>query len=95
MFLFSWIPACPSAWSSFQGGDLAFCILAGALEASQIYNTEREYEHTQRPHQKTATSHDELGILASSHLQVGWFNVPPLQDKNKHQNEAADGVMFI
>ncbi len=58
--------------SSFQGGDLAFCILAGALEASQIYNTEREYEYTEAP-LETTMSHDELGILAFLDLHVGWF----------------------
>lgn len=63
MFLSSWTPARPSPWSSFQGGDLAFCILAGALESSQIHNTEREYEHTEAP-SEAAVSHDELGILA-------------------------------
>ena len=72
MFLSSWTPACPSAWSAFQGGVLAFCILAGALEASQIYNTEREYEHTEAP-SETTLSRDELGILAYLDLQVGRF----------------------
>lgn len=61
MFLFSWTPVRPSPQSSFQDGDLAFCILAGALESSQIHNTEREQEHTEAPSEATV-SHDELGI---------------------------------
>lgn len=69
MFLFSWTPACPSAWTSFHGGDLAFCFLAGDLEASQIHNTERECAHTVAP-SDTSMSHDDLGKLVFIDLQV-------------------------
>lgn len=90
MFLFSWTPACLSAWSCFQDGDLAFCILAGALEASQIYNTEREHEHTEAP-LETAMPHDELCMLAFLDLQVVWFVTQGLI----LTQQAADGVTTI
>lgn len=51
MFLPSWTTARPSAWSSFQGSDLAFCILARALDASQICDAERGSE-LWGPHRK-------------------------------------------
>lgn len=45
MFLLSRTAARPSARSSFHSAAFwRFCILAGALEAFQIYNPEREHE---------------------------------------------------
>lgn len=84
MFLFSWIPARPSAWSSFYGVDLAFCMLAGALEASQIFSTERQNEHTEAPsrskpwsawHTRLFTSTSEALWYLMSHLYKANTNV--------------------
>lgn len=48
-FSFSWNPAFSSACSSFYGIHLPFCFLAEGLEASQIYNTEKEYKYIEAP----------------------------------------------
>lgn len=81
MFLFSWIPARPSAWSSFYGVDLAFCILAGALEASQIFSTERQNEHTEAPSRSKPWSawHTRLFTSTSEGL---WYLMSHLHKTN-------------
>lgn len=72
-FSFSWNPEFSSACSLFYGIHQPFCILAGGLEASQSYNTEKEYEYIEAP---SDNSHDdEPGILALSDLQVRCFSV--------------------
>ncbi|TWW61958.1 E3 ubiquitin-protein ligase TRIM62 [Takifugu flavidus] len=54
--------------SSIYDIHLPFCILAGGLEASQSYNTEKEYEYIEAP---SDNKHDdEPGILALSDLQA-------------------------
>lgn len=67
MFVFSW------TWlgALFKAAFLVFCVLAGGLEASQIYNTGK-HEYTEAP-SETTISHDELGMLLFLYLQVGQF----------------------
>lgn len=62
-----------SACSSFYGIHLPFCILAGGLEASQIYSTEKEYEYMEAPSDNKHDD-DEPGIPALSDLQVRRFS---------------------
>lgn len=48
---FPWTPLVPLL-TALHGNDLAFCVLAGTLDASQICNTEREYESKEGVHWK-------------------------------------------